>query len=102
VGEKLLAFEHYSVIKQLYELLAKCLAFGVVGVPGLSSTFLVQECVFLAIHAQRENFGNVDLVPALRAHMRLCEVESVLFIGTQFSILYTSMYSPAETATPRA
>ncbi len=26
----------------------------------------------------------------------------VLFIGTQFSILYTSMYSPAETATPRA
>jgi hypothetical protein len=28
--------------------------------------------------------------------------ESVLFIGTQFSILYTSMYSPAETATPRA
>jgi hypothetical protein len=30
------------------------------------------------------------------------ERESVLFIGTQFSILYTSMYSPAETATPRA
>jgi hypothetical protein len=30
------------------------------------------------------------------------EPESVLFIGTQFSILYTSMYSPAETATPRA
>jgi hypothetical protein len=28
--------------------------------------------------------------------------ERVLFIGTQFSILYTSMYSPAETATPRA
>jgi len=28
--------------------------------------------------------------------------ESVLFIGTQFSILYTSMYSPAEAATPRA
>ena len=26
----------------------------------------------------------------------------VLFIGTQFSILYTSMYSPAEAATPRA
>ena len=26
--------------------------------------------------------------------------ESVLFIGTQFSILYTSMYSPAEAATP--
>jgi hypothetical protein len=25
--------------------------------------------------------------------------ESVLFIGTQFSILYTSMYSPAEAAT---
>jgi len=25
-----------------------------------------------------------------------------LFIGTQFSILYTSMYSPAEAATPRA
>jgi hypothetical protein len=25
--------------------------------------------------------------------------ECVLFIGTQFSILYTSMYSPAETAT---
>ena len=28
--------------------------------------------------------------------------ESVLFIGTKFSILYTSMYSPAEAATPRA
>ena len=28
--------------------------------------------------------------------------ESVLFIGTQFSIPYTSMYSPAEAATPRA
>jgi hypothetical protein len=26
----------------------------------------------------------------------------VLFIGTQFSILYTSMYSPAEAATSRA
>ena len=25
--------------------------------------------------------------------------ERVLFIGTQFSILYTSMYSPAEAAT---
>jgi len=25
----------------------------------------------------------------------------VLFIGTQFSILYTSMYSPAEAATPK-
>jgi hypothetical protein len=30
-----------------------------------------------------------------RAHSR----ESVLFIGTQFSILCTSMYSPAEAAT---
>jgi hypothetical protein len=30
------------------------------------------------------------------------ERESVLFIGTQFSILYTSMYLPAEAATPRA
>jgi hypothetical protein len=28
--------------------------------------------------------------------------ERVLFIGTQFSILYTSIYSPAEAATPRA
>ncbi len=28
--------------------------------------------------------------------------ERVLFIGTQFSIFYTSMYSPAEAATPRA
>jgi hypothetical protein len=27
------------------------------------------------------------------------ERESVLFIGTQFSILYTSMYSPAEAIT---
>jgi hypothetical protein len=27
------------------------------------------------------------------------ERERVLFIGTQFSILYTSMYSPAEAAT---
>jgi hypothetical protein len=34
---------------------------------------------------------------------RVCvERESVLFIGTQFSILYTSMYSQAEAATPRA
>jgi hypothetical protein len=31
-----------------------------------------------------------------------CSRERVLFIGTQFSILYTSMYSPAEAATPRA
>jgi len=29
-------------------------------------------------------------------------LERVLLIGTQFSILYTSMYSPAEAATPRA
>jgi len=28
----------------------------------------------------------------------VCERECVLFIGTQFSILYTSMYSPAEAA----
>jgi hypothetical protein len=28
--------------------------------------------------------------------------ERLLFIGTQFSILYTSMYSPAEAATQRA
>ena len=28
--------------------------------------------------------------------------ERVLFIGTQFSLLYTSMYSPAEAATSRA
>ena len=28
-----------------------------------------------------------------------CDRERVLFIGTQFSILYTSMYSPAEAAT---
>jgi len=32
----------------------------------------------------------------------LIMIERVLFIGTQFSILYTSMYSPAEAATPRA
>jgi hypothetical protein len=31
-----------------------------------------------------------------------CVRESVSFIGTQFSIIYTSMYSPAEAATPRA
>ena len=29
----------------------------------------------------------------------MLRLESVLFIGTQFSILYTSMYSPAEAAT---
>ena len=28
--------------------------------------------------------------------------ERVLFIGTQFSILYTFMYSPTKAATPRA
>jgi hypothetical protein len=33
---------------------------------------------------------------------RMHQRERVLFIGTQFSILYTSMYSPAEAATPRA
>ena len=38
---------------------------------------------------------------SLRAK-RLSNRERVLFIGTQFSILYTSMYSPAEAATPRA
>jgi hypothetical protein len=27
------------------------------------------------MHAQRGNFGTVDLIPALRAHKRLCEVE---------------------------
>ena len=35
-------------------------------------------------------------------HTSPLQTESVLFIGTQFSILYTSMYSPAEAATPRA
>jgi hypothetical protein len=37
-----------------------------------------------------------------RVVLRRCVRERVLFIGTQFSILYTSMYSPAEAATPRA
>jgi hypothetical protein len=36
----------------------------------------------------------------VRTQMMMCE--RVLFIGTQFSILYTSMYSPAEAVTPRA
>jgi hypothetical protein len=35
-------------------------------------------------------------------HNTLEARERVLFIGTQFSILYTSIYSPAEAATPRA
>jgi hypothetical protein len=38
----------------------------------------------------------------LEAVVELPFRECVLFIGTQFSILYTSMYSPAEAATPRA
>jgi hypothetical protein len=75
VGEKLLDSGYYSITKPLYELLAKRLAFEVVGVLGLSSMFLVEECFFLAIHAQRGNFGKVDLIPAVRAHKRLCEVE---------------------------
>jgi hypothetical protein len=44
--------------------------------------------------------------PVLAAVMSLLPLaaisESVLFIGTEFSILYTSRYSPAEAATPRA
>jgi hypothetical protein len=35
----------------------------------------------------------------LSAELCLLFRECVLFIGTQFSILYTSMYSPAEAAT---
>ncbi len=36
------------------------------------------------------------------ANLGMLYRERVLFIGTQFSILYTSMYSPAEAATYRA
>ena len=36
----------------------------------------------------------------LTDYTRWPQRERVLFIGTQFSILYTSMYSPAEAATP--
>ncbi len=45
-------------------------------------------------HRRRSN----EEVPAGVRTLR----ERMLFIGTQFSILYTSMYSPAEAATPRA
>ena len=54
------------------------------------------------------SFGNVRpsaplAKPAdLQTALAPPDAERVLFIGTQFSILYTSMYSPAETATPRA
>ncbi len=41
---------------------------------------------------KEHTFEMLDLVP-------LGVRERVLFIGTQFSILYTSMYSPAEAAT---
>ena len=75
MGEKLIAFDTSSIHEMLQELLATRMAFGVVGVLGLSSGFLVEECVFLAIHAQRGNAGKIDLIPALRAHVRLCEVE---------------------------
>ncbi len=75
MGEKLLAFEFSSIHKQLQELLATRLAFGVVVVLGLSFMVLIEECVFLAIHAQRWNVGKFDLIPALRTHIRLCEVE---------------------------
>ena len=51
------------------------LAFGVLVVLGLSSMVLVEKCVFLAIYAQRGKVGKVDLIPALCAHIRLCEVE---------------------------
>jgi hypothetical protein len=45
--------------------------------------------------SQRAGVGGLRILPVLVR-------ERVLFIGTQFSILYTSMYSPAEAATPRA
>ena len=50
--------------------------------------------------------GRVDMGVHTHKHitvfMHISSRESVLFIGTQFSILYTFMYSPAEAATPRA
>ena len=52
-------------------------------------------------HGSPGGLGNAltpEELEALHRHAR----ESVLFIGTQFSILYTFMYSPAEAATPRA
>jgi hypothetical protein len=42
------------------------------------------------------------LLHLLLLRLLLLSRERVLFIGTQFSILYTSMYSPAEAATSRA
>ena len=39
-----------------------------------------------------------DLVQSCLRGGGILERERVLFIGTQFSILYTSMYSPAEAA----
>jgi hypothetical protein len=41
---------------------------------------------------------NVFTCVTLLGHV-FAVLERVLFIGTQFSILYTSMYSPAEAAT---
>ena len=52
-------------------------------------------------HAWRvERSSSVMTLIPFEMDIRICFVrESVLFIGTQVSILYTSMYSPAEAAT---
>jgi hypothetical protein len=50
----------------------------------------------------RRHALHITVVLSKATHSGPSERERVLFIGTQFSILYTSMYSPAEAATPRA
>jgi len=67
------------------------------------------ECRVVASHGHIEwasgLLGLSSAIPQAPAESRArrCRlVERELFIGTQLSILYTSMYSPAEAATPRA
>ncbi len=60
-------------------------------------THAQQEDSLIEVSSKDERMRNhVNVQNSLKVR------ESVLFIGTQFSILYTSMYSPAETATPCA
>jgi hypothetical protein len=58
-------------------------------------------CVYVCMYmCMMSHTYMVQYVHVQATHLTLYAcIERVLFIGTQFSILYTSMYSPAEAAT---
>ena len=63
--------------------------------PSVDVLLFFEHLLKPSLHAVREQLS------AQRAQAQGLP-ESVLFIGTQFSILYTLVYSPAQAATPRA